>query len=371
MCAAQQPKAALVELYDSHDETLYSQLAFLKSGGYATTLMISDRKQEAIEDYLTDEQRFFTYCTGKKGWAWWKELRRIRNYIIKEKFDLVIFNTAHGNTIRNLCLMPFPKSIQFFGTLHGVNKLVGSVTQKLISTRVKNYFLLSHYMQDKAMRLPHEGLRFAVFYPMFHPDFPKVDVPIKPANELWIAIPGAVEFKRRDYTSLLQSFASLPEKPKLKFVVLGNGNHKEGNGIEVQEMVKTLGVEQHFIFFHSFVNNPTFHSYLQACDAVLPLIHPINADMEKYLENQISGSYNLAFCYHLPLLLHDYFSRYQEDFGDCALFYNLENMSKLLETLPQKLQQGIRPFYTTPKWTFEQQARQYLDFLRLRLVEFV
>ncbi|HTN45021.1 MAG TPA: hypothetical protein VL098_01650 [Flavipsychrobacter sp.] len=360
----QRPKAALIELYDSHDVNLYSQLAFLKHGGYDTTLIVSKHQRQQVSHYNLEERIFFTSCTGKKGLLLLLELRRIRNLIVKEKFDVVIFNTAHGSTIRTLCLMHFPESIRFAGTLHGVNKLAGSGTQKMISSRVRKYFLLSFYMREKAMKMPHGDLKFEVFYPMFHPRFHDVEIHKKEAGALWIGVPGAVEYKRRDYETLLHHFAALKEKPNLKFVILGNGNHAEGNGAQVQQTVKELGIADHFIFFNKFVTNDLFHKYVQACDAILPLIHPINADMEKYLENQISGSFHLAYSYKLPLLMHDFFSRYKEDFKDNSIFYSLENMGEMLAALPVTLINKERDFYTEDKWTFEYQAERYLSFLR-------
>lgn len=363
MSQASRPKAALIELYDSHDETLYSQLAFLKKGGYDATLIISRKKQEQAALYCTNEPLFFTDCTTRKGWQLWKELWRIRQFIIHEKFEVVILSTAHGSTIRNLCLLPFPPSIRFYGILHGVNKLTGSTTQKLISKRVKKYFLLSHYMEQKAMKVPHGALQFRVFYPMFHPPYPAVPIAEKEPGTYWVCIPGAVEYKRRDYLSLLQQFAALPQKPPITFIVLGNGNHKEGNGKEVQQIAKDLGIAHHFIFFHEFVTNAVFHHYLQASDAVLPLIHPINADMEKYLENQISGSFNLAYCYHLPLLMHRFFSRYEADFKDNSIYYDLDQLGEMLYSLPALLENKHHRFYTEAKWSFDYQAEQYLSFL--------
>jgi len=357
------PKAALIEVYDSHDVNLYSQLMFLKKGGYDVTLIVSKKLRQQVAHYNTGEKIVFVNCTGKKGLFLLWELRKIRNYLIKEGFDTVTFNTAHGSTIRTLCLMSFPKKMNFIGNLHGVNKLTGSTTQNMISTRIKKYFLLSEYMRKKAVSVAKDSLKFEVYYPMFHPEYLDAETEKKHENEYWVCIPGAVEYKRRDYLTLLTNFAAIKEKPNIRFVILGNGNHAAGNGNEVQEAVKKLGIEKHFIFFNKFVTNDVFHKYVKASDTILPLIHPINADMEKYLENQISGSFHLAYSYKLPLLMHDYFSKY-EDFNDNSIFYNLENMKQLLADLPVILQEERAHFYRDEKWSFDYQAEKYLQFIR-------
>ena len=361
-------KAALLEIYDSHDETLYSQLLFLQRGGYRTTLIVSEAHSRQVADYGLGQETIFVNCTGKKGLRLWQELWRIRKILIERDIDIVILNTAHSNPIRNFCLLPFPKRMTFYGTLHGVNKLQGSLTQKIISRRVPNYYLLRDYMLQKAMQVPHKELRFKVFYPIFHPDFG--DTPVEPARpgQLSIAIPGSVEYKRRDYESLLNAFARLDEKPNVRFFLLGNGDHPHGNGQELRQKVAALGLEQYFCFFNGFVPAAVLHTYLRHCDAVMPLIHPINADMEKYLENQISGAFPLAFAYHKPLLLHDYYRRYP-DFQETGIFYNLDNISIFLNNLSRELAAFRPDRYDNPKWTLTYQAGQYNSFLESPMAE--
>lgn len=357
------PQAALIEVYDSHEVNLYSQLCFLRSSGYAVTLIVSEKHRRTIAAYDGDFAVEYVSVTGKRGLAQWKELWRIRQMIVTRGIKTVVFNTAHTNPVRNFCLFPFPKEVRFFGTLHGVNKLQGSFTQRIISRRIPNYFLLSDYMLEKAMKVPHEGLRFSVFYPIFHPAFPEAAMMARQPGEFWIAMPGTVEYKRRDYLGLVEALGAMKERPKLRFFLLGNGNHPTGNGPDLQKRLASLGLEPMFVFFDGFVPDAVLHTYLRHCDAVMPLIHPINADMEKYLENQISGAFHLAFAYKKPLLMHGYFKRYQ-DFRETSLFYSLDNLGVFLSGLPQRLSDfDTAGAYANPKWSFEYQSRHYADFL--------
>lgn len=355
-------KAALVEIYDSHDVNLYAQLAFLKAGGYETTLICSQNLANEVKDYDTGQENVFVACTGKKGLALLSALWAVRNEIVNRGISIVIFNTAHSTPIRNLCLMPFPKRTRFFGTLHGVNKLQGSISQKIISRRLGKYFLLSDYMLQKALSMPHGKLQFSVFYPIFHPAFPLTAVAEKPDGELWIGIPGAVEYKRRDYDALVRNFAKLEKKPRVRFLILGNGSHPHGNGASLKELIASYGLQEYFLFYDGFVPNDIFHAYLQQCDALMPLIHPINADMEKYLENQISGTFNIAFAYRKPLLMHEYYNRY-EDFRENGVFYNLDNMSAVIAGIKELLAAASTGRYQNIKWTFDYQALHYNQFL--------
>jgi glycosyltransferase involved in cell wall biosynthesis len=358
-----QPKAALLEIYDSHEVNIYSQLRFLQEGGYDVTLIVSERHRNTVRTFGGGFSVEYVSVTSKGGLAQWQELWRIRQMIISRGITTVIFNTAHTNPVRNFCLLPFPGNIKFFGTLHGVNKLEGSLTQKIISRRIPNYYLLADYMLEKAMKMPHKGLLFSVFYPIFQPHFAAANIEPKGSDEYWIAIPGSVEYKRRDYLSLLNAFAALATKPAVRFLLLGNGDHPHGNGPELRQKIADLGLQKHFLFFNGYVDDAVLHSYLQHCDAVMPLIHPINADMEKYLENQISGSFHRAFTYRKPLLMHEYFSRYQ-DFRETALFYSLEGLQSFLDGLEGALSSfNNEERYANSKWTLNYQAKNYCAFL--------
>jgi glycosyltransferase involved in cell wall biosynthesis len=356
-------KAALIEIDGSHDECLYSQLLFLKNGGYHVTLICSENLRKQVSEFdIADEKVFFDF--DKKGAAHkLKQIWKLRTYIIRQKIGTVIFNSLHGRTIRDLTLLPFPKKIIFAGTLHGINKLKGSFTQRVIGLRVRKVFLLNDYMIDNLKLVPNQGLQFQSYYSIFFPQFKNEPQINKPADECWIAIPGQVEYKRRDYETLVRTFAAMPVKPGYKFLLLGNSTHKHSNGTELKELVKELGVADHFVFWDGFLENAVFHAYLKKADIVMPLIHPGNDGFQKYLIYQISGAYNLAFAYKKPLLMLSEFKDYA-DFKENAIFYTLDDMPVILENLPSLINMMQPQLYKDPKWTFEHQAGEYLRFIR-------
>ncbi len=351
------PKCALIEIYHSHDVNLYSQILFLKGLGYDVTLIVGKGLRSQVWNIREEAEIHFVDINDKTGLRLWRALWDLRRLLIKGRFTKVIFNTAHSNPVRNFCLLPFPKWMRFYGTLHGVNKLIGSGTQRIISRRIPNYYVLMDYMLQKAEQVSGNKLRLGVYYPIFHPEYADVLLPQKEAGMLWVAIPGAVEYKRRDYLTLLDALSKLPSKVPIHFFLLGNGQHAHGSGNNLKMRINKLGLQDYFTFFNSFVPNEVLHSYVRNCDAVMPLIHPINRDMEKYLENQISGSFHLAFAYRKPLLMHDYYERY-EDFRETSLFYSLESLPHFLADLPAALGR-LGDLYASPKWTLDFQTKSY------------
>lgn len=356
-------KAALIEIDGSHDECLYSQLCFLKQGGYHTTLICSDNLEKQVTDFDHTDEKVFFKLEGRSKLEQWRELWLIRNQIVNNGIRTVILNSTHGSRIRNFTLLPFPAATQFFGTLHGINKLKGSLTQKLISRKIKNYFLLNDYLKENLSLISVPGgLRFESYYPIFFPSFRNMPAISKPADEYWIGIPGQIEYKRRDYETLVKAFASLAVQPNYKFLLLGKSTHRDGNGKELKALIAQLGVKDRFVFWDGFMENGVFHAYLKQCDVIMPLIHPGNDGFDKYLIYQISGGYNLAFAYQKPLLMLKDFERY-EDFRENAVFYELEQLGTVLSNLPEQVDRIKNGLYQQPKWSFGYQSRKYLDFI--------
>lgn len=355
-------RAALIELGGSHDECLYSQLLFLKDGGYQITLICAEELRGQAANYNTGEEQIF-YNINKAGeWEKFKILLGIRKDIISRGINTVIFNSAHGRQIRNLCMMPYPKGTKIYGTMHGINKLIKSATQKLISSRLSGYYLLNDYLIDNLKLVPQPQMSFKSYYPIFFPQY-REEAIIKPEGELWITIPGQVEQHRRDYETLIRAVASARNLINTQFLFLGRSDGKNADGIALKELCRELGVAAQFKFWDGFVANETFHSYLKQSDIIMPLIHPGNDGYEKYLKYQISGSYNLAFAYTKPLLMLEVFNYYQ-DFQENAVFYTLDNLSQKLMHLRGSIQDLQAKMYQQPKWSFESQCSNYLSMLQ-------
>lgn len=350
-------KVALIEIGKSHDECLYSQLAFLKEAGYWVSLICTQSLANQVKDFEVDE--LILLDLPEKGkLAKWAQLIRLRNYLIKGNFNKAIFNTASINNVRNLLLLPFPSSIEFCGIIHHIKKLTHSRSQKFISRKVKKYFVLNDHLLRK-LEAEALNLRLSSFYPIFFQSYPSTSL-FKPDGEIWICIPGQIVFKRRDYIKLLEALDKDTIKPELKFILLGRSDQKSGDGRVVRQMIYEKGMENNFILFDGFIQNSTFHAYLQESDYILPLTHS-TTNGGSYLQDQVSGTFNLAFAYKKPLLCEDVFSS-MEDFQENAIFYKLDELASFFQNLPSPNELN-KQLYQHPKWSFPNQQQAYVNFI--------
>lgn len=348
-------KVALLEIGTSHDECLYSQIKFIKSEKkYHLTLIANNVLADNIKNYdLVDKINLIDVGEGTSQLL---NLWKLRNKLISEKFDKVIINTAQSGVVKNLMLMPFPKKIEFIGVLHNTKKLIKSFSQKLISRKIKKYFVLSDYLLEKSKSISETKFKFESFYPIYFPQHEKVDLK-KLNSEIWIAIPGNIEFKRRDYLSLFDSIDKFGLNKNIKFILLGNINNGKEDSKIIKNKIQSMNLKESFVTFNSYVDIDTYYSYLEYSDFILPLIH-IDPNKDTTYKYRISGAFNLAFGFKLPLIMENYFKEF-DDFKDNSIFYSPDNMIEIINNI--KISKTN--VYTENKWDFEFQKHKYLKFI--------
>ncbi|MEM6380650.1 MAG: hypothetical protein AAF705_20875, partial [Bacteroidota bacterium] len=270
--------------------------------------------------------------------------------------DLVIFNTCQGNNVKNLLLLPFPSHITFAGILHNTGKMNGSWGQSLISRKITRYFFLNDFLlRDK------NDPKLSTFYPIFFPEYPQIELP-KREGEIWISVPGQVELKRRDYSSMVEALGRLPKESPLKVIFLGNSAHQFGDGQALRSMAMAAGIEHRLVLFNEKLPNDIFYTYIRKSNYIMPLIHPGHSSFPLY-QQQITGAFNLAFGFKKPLLMESAFEAYA-DFQENAVFYPQYELVSFLAQLPPA---PSAQMYKDPKWTFCFQQRKYLQHLQVNL----
>ena len=350
-------KIALVEMGGSHDECLYAQIRYLKADGHHVTLICNTSLKSNVDYfYGLDAVRFIELRSGLKQWV---DLRIIRKILVKGEFDRIIFNTAQGNVLKNLFLLPKPKNVKRFGVIHNLRKLKGSHSQKVITRNLDGYFVLNDYLIDQVDAEVKKTVNLHPLYTVFYPDYPSRHFE-KKAEEIWICIPGQVELSRRDYDTLFDSIEKNGIRDHIKLLFLGRCEHADGDGSYVKKRIAELGIEQNVVLWDSFIETDEFYGMLKASDYILPLIHPAHDSYSLY-EFQISGSFNLAFGFKKPLLMEASFSEYS-DFKNTSLFYTTDSLMEIVNGL---VVDSGNTYYSDSKWDFEELKQSFLDALEL------
>lgn len=344
-------KIALIELGGSHDECLYTQIKILKSIPKVHVTLIGHKDLETRARYYgeLDQKAFFAPQSGFKRW---RRLYTIWQYCRRQKFDIIVFNTAQGKAVSRLVRFPFGR-IKLMGILHNTRKLKGSFSQRFITKKLQHYFVLSEYLME---HIP-PGISASVLYPILFPDYPLEPIS-KKEDEIWICIPGQLELKRRDYASLLESIEKEGVRSHLKFILLGRSAHAEGDGAFIRKWILDHQMEDHFQIWDDFVPVSTFYNYLKKSDFILPLIHKgtVSEDLYRY---QISGAFNLAIGYQKPILTEASISDLLSEYDPISY-----PKSKMMQTLNELSATSSSP-YIDSKWTFEGLKVSYLQALGL------
>jgi len=349
---------ALVEFSTSHLECLQAQITFLKQVGGAVDVFLPTEARERAS-FLTgaDSIRYFDVQYGLRGR--WRTVMALRRALVGLAVQAVVFNTAEGNHVRDFCLVA-PRGMTYAGILHHVDKITRSFTQKLISLRIRRYYVLMDYLLSS---LPSTTrCRFVSFSPIV-PAAPSPEGPVKPPGEFWVCIPGELEFRRRDYAGLAEAVRRTPPDPAIRFILLGSARTPDGD--RFKEAIAKTGAAAQFRLFQGFVDQTVFAGVLSRADVLLPLIHPGISLYSCYRHHQVSGTFLQALSYGRPMMMDRSWAG-AVDFDEIALFYDLDNMIPMLNRLSSdgSMLAGIRErFSRAGKFSFAVQQQRYLDLL--------
>jgi hypothetical protein len=175
-----------------------------------------------------------------------------------------------------------------------------------------------------------------------------------------------VEFKKRDYPTLIDRLSERAPDRSIRFVLPGPPEAKDGR--RLRELLESRGLTGRFRLWDEFVDHDTFYSVLAASDLVMPLIHPQRSSYDEYAKYKITWAFNLAFGLGLPLFCEESYAGH-DDFDAAALFYRESNLVERLNRLvnnPRTLVDARQRLASYPKFTFDTRCRRYLDALCLR-----
>lgn len=344
-------KVALVEISASHEECLYSQVQFLKGAVTKLHVYVNPAISKHLDAYPLNTNQVFEISPVKGFFTRWTYAFKLAKSL--KAYNIVVFNTASSSkVIRNLVLILNFYKVKCVGILHDTKKLHASFTQSLISTKIKKYLVLSDHLEEKAKK--ESKVSLSSFYPIFFPEY-ELNIS-KPKDEIWVVIPGSVDFKRRDYGRLLIALNKKSQLGNVKFIILGKLNATFHDGEQLLNEISKQDLAENFVTFDDFIPNAVFHQYMKLADYVLPLL----ALNEAYLISKISGSFNMAIAYKKPILLHTFFTELP-DMSSGAIFYDEGSLLPLLGNL--NALHTTDSFFKDEKWSHDFQRNKYLNFV--------
>ncbi len=354
-------RVAILEFTTYHQECLYSQIKMFSEAGYKVTLIVNPKlllqieaQKNRLEHIRTYDPRAASFILGRI-FNWLK----LFNYLKATPFERIIFNTASSNKeIIALALLISPSS-KCYGIIHNLKKLNQSFSQKLISTKINRYFVLNDFLLN-SVNLNNKNIYLESFYPIFFPEYGLKENIVKSDN-IWISIPGEINFDRRDYVTFIEGVKKMNPENKIKFILLGKANKNKRETRDFLNTIEQSGIIDHFQIFDEFLEDPDFHTYLKLSDYIMA---PVSLAEQGYLKYKITGAFNLAFAYQKPLICPSSL-KIISDLNQHAHFYeNSDSLALIFDmaanrTLPPKKD------YEDEKWRFSYQQNKYLKFLKL------
>lgn len=342
----------LVEVGHSHDECLLTQMMAIKEAGYQCTLVCTQDIPDRNPAFKRWVDNFFI-ISDQRGDRF-SEMRRTMKHIKKQKAERVVLNTAQGTLARNLCLLGLFSKVEFIGIIHTLLKLEGSFTQKVISWKVKKYFVLSEFLYSK---IPAKQQRqFGYFYPIAF-DGAKDDK--APHEGTIITIIGGVERRRKDLEGFLQM---VKKDASTHFYFLGKSDKNDQN---VQAFINGLeenGLREQVTLFNEFVSQETFSEVLNKTDFILPLIHPNTPSAKEYFNNQITGAMTVSFGYKIPMLVHEAYDQIEE-LKVASVYYSLVNFNEMLASAKESRVDQVAKMCAHESCDEGAQKKRYFSFL--------
>lgn len=348
-------KISILEIGGSHDECILTQVKGLKEKGYHLTFCGTKAvyQRNSLFQKLFDTFYEVKITGGKK--ADFREMRKLNSWFKEQNIDKVICNTAQGGHIRNLALLSLNNSIKYYGILHTTKKIADSFTQKIISLKIKNYFVLNDTLLDK---IPSQKkLSINSFYPLDYPDFSEA---IDKDKKWRITIIGGVENRRKD----LKGFIDFANKTsdKVQFVFLGKSDLQKDEVVTFKEQINAQNLETKILLFDHFISEETFDAYLKKTDLILPLVHPNTPSADEYFNRQIPGAINISFAYKIPMLINEKY-KFWDDFESGCLFYNLSTMLSTLEAFFEQHDRLQKELKDNPKFSATFQRERFASLV--------
>lgn len=350
-------KVAIIEFNSYHDECLYSQILFLKESAYTVIIVANNQIYERTKEYsylIENKILFDNKSIGVLKRL--KETFKLAKILLNKEVDTVLFNTASSKLEVILLSNLLKGKVNLVGILHNLKKMNHSTSQKLINKAIKKFFVLNDFLLD-SVNMKDQSVKLSSFYPIFFPKY-NTNTISKSKEEIWISIPGKLDFNRRDYNILTDALLNVRSKQNLKILILGKTDWSQEKNKRFLEDIDSKGVLENFMLFDSFIKNAVFHEYIAKSDYILL---PLKSVGENYSKYKIMGSYNLAFSYGKTLVSPKGLSHIIDINLHSVFYSDAKELSNVLEDISNNPEKNKKSYYNQ-KWDYEFQKKDISIF---------
>lgn len=352
---------AVIEFSASHDECLWSWKSLANANDKEVIFFLHPQIAKRAP-FILPTSKVVSLQLPEKTFQRFRFLIQLKRQLKELGIRKVLFNTATGSLVRDFLLVS-GKSFTYTGVLHDGEKLKGSLSQATISRWIKHYIVLSDHIKQHISKF--SSLKTEAIYPIYFPST-LTSIP-KKSTGFKVVIPGQLELARRDYPALINALKGRSLPPDFKLVFLGKSKHLQGSRAEVDALLNEAGLSEHAQLFDEFVDDETFYTELRQADVILPLVHPGAGHYDSYFRYQVTGSWNLAFGFQIPLLMHRSFEGYSI-FRETSLFYAREELgNRLLDFYNQRwrLENTTERIKACSAFDLSEQAAKFKAITRL------
>ena len=345
---------ALFELGGSHTECMHTQIKALKNNGNDIYLICNDSLVNEFPD-TTVFTEIQTHNINKSLKSQITAIKKIRKFLKNNDINTIIINTLEISIVRNLlAFLPLPKVKNYVGLLHNGKKINGKRRRefKWSRRRVNKIFVLS---QNTLQHLNTNNLPFTInyFYPIYFPNYSDINIS-KPENEFWITVLG--HMSRHDVGYIFQSMEKEKLDKSVRIILLGTLLEEE---FPLYKQV--IAESENLVKFNSRVPNNVVDAYLKYSDIVMPLF-----DHETMGPLRISGAYNSAYGYNIPLYIDNRFKNHI-DFKEVALFFdrseNIVNQINQLINNKDEINKCKDALINHPIYSIEKQCEHFINII--------
>jgi len=343
------PRAALVEFSGSHVETMPLQAWALHRAGFEVDLLIDGR----AADRLAVCRDFASIIDlGRRGQR--AVLRAFLRHM-RRRYDLLVFNTAHGPHVRNLAWLAALTPGRRAGLVHIADKARDAWSTRAGLLACDAVFTLSeHLSRFVAQHLP---MPVGWFHPVLHEVPPQAVTP--PTIDL--AVVGSVDPVRRDYRSLVEVLADPRLDARVRILALGACDRRRPEVAAWIEEIGRRGLQNRLVISERFLSEPEMQQALAGCGGLLLLMHPGCDRYENFVEYQVSGACGVALAHRLPILVEEGMAASLRCMGSALVPYPVSGMVEAINAVARQGRETTRlAIARDPAASVHAQAARYL-----------